>query len=327
MKQADFYKQVKGGLQCQLCPHFCILKSGETGICLSRKNIDGELFAINYDQVCSVSIDPMEKKPLYHFFPGSMIFSLGNNGCNLKCKFCQNWEISQQVIPTKTYSSHSILETVQSHKLRAVAFTYAEPLIWYEFIMETAILLKKNGIKTVLVTNGMINQPPLLKLLPWIDAMNVDIKSMQDSFYRNICEGFLKPVLKTAETAAKSCHLEMTNLIIPGLNDSDKEFEELGLFIANNLGRHTPLHLSRYFPCYQLDIPPTPVDTMQRAKQITSQYLDHVFLGNLGHEDSSTYCPKCRSILIKREGYRVLNLNLTEMGNCLSCDYPSHIMN
>ncbi len=319
--EALFYQvDDQGMVQCLLCPHFCRIPAGHVGRCHSRKNTNGKLYAINIGQVCAFHNDPIEKKPLYHFLPGSHALSLGNNGCNLRCTFCQNWEISQQTVPTQTMSPPEIVRLANQHRSQSIAFTYSEPIVWYEFVKDASICIHDSGLKSIMVTNGMINPEPLQELLPHIDAMNIDIKSMNPDFYRRLCGGYLEPVLEAAELASRSSHVEITYLIIPGENDSEQEFHQLGQFIRDHLGIQTPLHLSRYHPAYHLTNPATPVETLLSARKIAQEYLHFVYLGNVVSQDgSSTRCPKCRQLLIRRDGYRILERNISDDAACLNC--------
>lgn len=283
MQEALYYKPIdKENIQCQLCPHNCLITKGSAGFCRVRQNIEGKLYSLIYGKTTGVAVDPIEKKPLYHFHPREVILSLGTRGCNLACMFCQNWHISQN---PKAYleeiSSEEIVNEAARLRTCGIAYTYNEPFIWYEFVRDTAKLAKEKGLENVLVTNGYVNPEPLKKILPLISAMNIDLKAMDNDFYKNICKGSLTPVLDTIKVANKSCHIELTNLIIPTLNDSDEKIEALTEWIFDNTGAETPLHLSRYFPCYKLEIPPTPVETLKRAQSIARKKLKFVYLGNV----------------------------------------------
>lgn len=297
MKEALFYeKKDDNKVRCRLCPQLCLIEPGESGNCFIRKNIDGKLHAMEYGRVSSAHLDPIEKKPLYHFHPGSTIFSIGGLGCNLSCPWCQNWNIAQpkdsfpgvsveDVIEqfTEPLSSEQIVDIAKRYipsRNIGVAYTYNEPFTWYEYVKDTAVLVKEAGMKNVMVTNGYVLETPLRELLPYIDAMNIDVKGFNEPFYRKL-GGHLRPVLKTAELAKKYCHIEITNLIIPGLNDSREDFEGLVDWIANSLGKDTPLHFSRYFPSYRVATMPTPVETLHLAEEIAKEKLDYVYLGNL----------------------------------------------
>ncbi len=282
-KEASYYqKQKSGKVQCLLCPKNCIIACGSVGNCGVRKNIDGMLYSLVYGKTTGVAVDPIEKKPLYHFHPGEYILSLGTRGCNLGCIFCQNWQISQNPNANlKDITKEEIVSAALRQKTFGIAYTYNEPFIWYEFVRETAMLAKENGLENVLVTNGYVNPEPLEDLLPLIGAMNIDLKAMDDQFYRSTCKGTLDPVLDTIKRAKQSTHIELTNLIIPTLNDSDVQIEKLAEWVLNNTGADTPLHLSRYFPCYELNLPPTPIEKMIHVKAIAEKKLKYVYLGNV----------------------------------------------
>lgn len=286
MKEALYYRiQEKNQILCELCPRSCIIKPGARGFCRVRENRDGVLFSLNYGQVTALALDPIEKKPLYHFLPGSKILSVGTFGCNFHCGFCQNWQIAHQstageyVTPEKLASL--AVEMVPKGSI-GIAYTYSEPLMWYEYVLEAAQKVQEAGLKNVLVTNGYIQEEPFRSLLPYIDALNIDVKGFTEEFYQKVVKGKLAPVLKSAETAYREGkHLELTTLLIPGLNDSEKEIEALVNWISANLGTEVPVHFSRYFPQYQMDIPPTPIETMYRAREIAGKKLKHVYLGNV----------------------------------------------
>lgn len=328
MKEAEYYinlpQDTQTKVQCRLCPHNCIIKPAELGKCQARKNVDGKLYSLNYGIVSSISFDPVEKKPLYHFFPGKMILSIGSWGCNFKCGFCQNWNISQEGINEKyaeQVSSRNLLDSALRNKNNiGIAYTYNEPLINIEFIKETAKLFSETGLKNVLVTNGFINQKPLTDLLPFIDAANIDLKSFNADFYKNICDGKLNYVLQTIETMVKNNkHIEITTLIIPGYNDSRKEIEQIIDFIAS-LSKNIPLHFSRYYPQYKFDVPATSVKTMVEFYNLAKQKLSYVYLGNITDENyNSTFCPTCGKKLISRIGYDIYLKNLN-YNKCKYCD-------
>jgi len=266
-------------------------------------------------------LDPIEKKPLYHFYPGSMIFSVGTVGCNLHCGFCQNWQIAQRTdAVTAEVTPEYLVELAreQPHCI-GIAYTYAEPAIWYEYVYDTAKLAREAGLKNVLVTNGYLNPEPLVELVPWIDAVNLDVKAFSEEFYKQNCRGRLQPVLQTAEILVERCHLEITTLLIPGLNDSETELRELVAWIAS-LDRDIPLHFSRYTPQYQMKRPVTPLATLQRAREIALEKLNFVYLGNVWEDNSgsNTYCPACGRILIKRRGYHTFVQGI-KAGKCINC--------
>lgn len=294
-------------VHCLLCPQGCRIKDGGHGICRVRVNRGGTLFAASFARCTAYALDPMEKKPLYHFHPGATILSLGSLGCNLGCGFCQNWTISQADSPTVGVEPVQAVRAAQAERGRGcvgIAYTYSEPLVWYEYVLETARLARDVGLTNVLVTNGYINEAPLAELLPLVDAMNVDVKAFTDDFYRRHCLGRLEPVLRTVASAkASGCHVEVTNLLIPGENDSPREVDALVEWLAG-VGRDIPLHFSRYFPHHRFSAPPTPPETLRRAQGQARAKLDYVYLGNVwGDGGSDTFCPACGNALITRAGF------------------------
>lgn len=322
MKEALFYeKKENDKVQCFLCPHDCVISDDKTGICRVRINKGGTLYSAIYEEVTSISMDPIEKKPLYHFYPGSHILSIGTNGCNLRCSFCQNWSISQvENSGREKITSERLIVIAKKEKSIGIAYTYNEPFIWYEFVIETARTIKKNGLNNVLVTNGFINEKPLVELLPYIDAMNIDIKSIKDDFYKDVCKGRLNPVKRTIEISAKKCHIELTNLIIPGLNDTREEIQELVDWIAS-VDSEMPFHISKYFPQYRADNKETPEETLKMAEEIAKKKLKYVYIGNIyTSEGNVTFCPGCKKRLLVRRGYKVLKNEIKDM-KCKYCNY------
>lgn len=301
---ARYYRKTAGGrVVCELCPLGCSIAEGKLGKCLGRMNRGGALYAINYGQAASVALDPIEKKPLYHFYPGAAILSIGPNGCNMSCQFCQNWEISQTKVATQSVSPEQLIRLARNRDSVGLSYTYSEPLVWFEFLVDCAAKFKEANLKNVLVTNGYINREPLKELLPLVDAMNIDLKAMDASFYKKCCRAKLEPVLETIAAAKLSCHVEITNLIIPGLNDSPELIDKLIDFVSN-LGDDTPLHFSAYFPRYKFKIPPTPPDALKRAYMLARDRLKYVYIGNLYLPGASdTYCHACGAVLIVRRGY------------------------
>jgi pyruvate formate lyase activating enzyme len=314
-----------GKTQCLLCPFNCVLSEGKSSPCGGKANFGGRLFAVNYGLTTSLSMDPMEKKPLYHFLPGSSILSVGPNGCNLGCDFCQNYHVSQSPAPTTFISPEELATLAQAKGSAGVAYTYSEPLIWWEYVMDAAKAVKAAGMANVLVSNGYINPGPLDELLPWIDAMNLDIKSMDPLFYKKICKSALPPVLETARAASKAIHLEITNLLIPGLNDGEELIERLTDFIAG-LDDKIPLHFSRYFPAYKRSSPPTPAETLERAAVIASRKLKYVFVGNINLTRwNNSVCPGCGQTLIERNGYSAHRVEV-DGGRCRFCGMETGIV-
>lgn len=278
-----YYEKINYKIHCFLCPHHCVIEEGNLGKCNVRIHKNGELYTINYGEITSASLDPIEKKPLYYFKPHSQIFSIGSFGCNFSCDFCQNYSISQYKSKSDYVSKENLVKTAVNMKDNiGIAFTYNEPSILYEYVLDTSKLLKEKAPdkSVVLVTNGYINQEPLKNLLPYVDAMNIDLKSYSDKFYKNICGGNLKPVLETIETAAKSCHIEITTLLVSGENDNLDEIEEIAKFLSS-INRDIPLHLTRYFPRYKLNNPATNIDFMKKAQDTAKKYLNKVLLGNI----------------------------------------------
>ena len=308
MKEASYYTKLENNrVQCGLCPHRCRIPEGRHGFCITRENIGGRLIAANYCRPVSTAIDPIEKKPLFHFYPGSQIFSAGPNGCTFKCSFCQNCEISQEKLVTKEIQPEKFVQMIAQSGTIGIAYTYSEPTIWFETIMDIGLQVKRLGLKNVMVTNGYIEPSPLNDLLSIVDAMNIDIKSMSQDFYKRICKGRLPEVLRTCETVKKAgCHLEITHLLIPGENDDPKETESLADFIAAHLGKDTPLHISRYFPRYRMDHAPTSGALLERAWKIAHDRLDYVYVGNVASDDKEhTRCPQCGTLLVSRRGYDI----------------------
>ncbi|MDO8535830.1 MAG: AmmeMemoRadiSam system radical SAM enzyme [Candidatus Omnitrophota bacterium] len=283
MKEALYYEKIHNKrVQCHLCPYECLIPPEGKGACRVRQNVDGILYSLIYGKTSGLALDPIEKKPLYHYHPGEMILSLGTRGCNLHCDFCQNWHISQEVDgQMEDITSEEVIERAKELGSFGIAYTYNEPFIWYEFVLDTAKLARRSGLKNVLVTNGFVNIEPLKGILPYIDAMNIDLKGFDEDFYVKICKGRLKPVLDVIKISAKACHVELTNLIIPTLNDSESSIRKMVDWIYSNLGPEVPLHLSRYFPCYNMDLPPTPVETLKKAENIAKEKLKYVYIGNV----------------------------------------------
>jgi len=271
-------------VMCTLCPHYCVLLEGEISRCHSRINQGGTLMTTNYGNVASYAYDPIEKKPLNHFMPGTMIFSMGTTGCNLTCQFCQNHELVSYDGPCPHLTVDDVLTLATANESIGIAYTYNEPTVWYEFVLDVAEQAHKKGLKNVLVTNGYINPEPLLNLLPYIDALNIDLKSYTDHFYETICGATLAPVLKTIALADQSTHVEVTTLLIDTLNTSDEEISNLAKAIAQ-INPEIPLHLNRYFPAHQMTIPSTHIETLKRARDIAKQYLKNVHVGNCFIDD------------------------------------------
>jgi pyruvate formate lyase activating enzyme len=311
--------------QCDLCPKSCVIENGKSGDCRVRININGKLTASTYGYPCSVHVDPVEKKPLFHFYPGSSTFSLATAGCNLHCKNCQNWEISQanpEDVTAHWLPPARVAELTAENKCKSAAYTYTDPVVFYEYTLDSSVKVRERGLKNIIVTAGYINRKPLLELCKHTDAAHFDLKAYSDKFYRDVCDGELKPVLD-AITAAKEAGVwvEIINLVIPGMNDSDNDLKNLCKWIKENTGAGTPLHLSRFFPHYRMrNIPPTPQETLERARKIAAaEGLNFVYVGNITIGDAeNTRCPGCGKTIVKRLRYMILE-NLIKNGKCPFC--------
>lgn len=315
-------------LECDLCPKGCRLEENQRGDCRIRAHVGGKLITLVYGFPCALHIDPIEKKPLFHFYPGSKILSLATAGCNLHCKNCQNWQISQanpEDIPAYKLSPDQIVTLSRLENCANIAYTYSEPLTFYEYTFDTATLAKRFALKNVIVTAGYANREPLKKLYEVIDAANVDLKFFNDTMYKEITSATLSPVLEALILAREmNVWLEITHLVIPTLNDDLSEIEKLCRWIKSNLGEDVPLHFSRFHPHYLLkNLPPTPVDTLNRAHEIAKQVgLQYPYVGNVwGIDGENTYCPFDGKILIRRTGYTILENNVVD-GKCRFCKNP-----
>ena len=313
-------------VRCTICPKLCRVPPGFSGECRIRMNVGGALQAATYGRPCAVHVDPMEKKPLFHFFPGQQILSVGTAGCNLHCKNCQNADISQanpEDVQAFDLPPPALPALAARHGCRHVAYTYTEPLVSYEYTLDCAQAARAAGLRNVLVTAGYINPAPLRKLLAVIDAANVDIKAFSDPFYRDVCGATLEPVLRTVEMMkAAGTHVEITNLVVPTLNDSDDLFRKLCAWVAATIGAETPLHFSRFFPQFRMThLPPTPIGTLTRARDIArKEGLKHVYVGNAEVADGeTTTCASCGAALITRQRYVVKANRLTQGGACPDC--------
>jgi pyruvate formate lyase activating enzyme len=314
-------------LECTLCPHFCKLLPGKTGICGVRKNTGEKIELLTYGVLSGYSLDPVEKKPLYHFFPGYNILSIGSYGCNMRCDFCQNYTISQEIpegIVKETTPEILVKAALSADRNIGIAFTYNEPIIWFEFMSDVAGKAKKEGLYTVMVSNGFVNEEPLNEIIQFIDAFNIDLKAFNNQFYRDLTGSDIEPVKKSLINIAKSGkHLEITSLIIPGQNDQEKEMALQTEWIAGELGKGIPFHLSRYFPIFKRDDPATSQETLNRLYRVASEKLDHVYMGNMNSDTGqNTYCPNCGTTVTKRSGYQTKLQNLSEDGKCSVCDTP-----
>ena len=319
------FKESGNKLICQLCPHFCKLGEGKTGICGVRSSNGKEIELLTYGIISGIAVDPVEKKPLYHFYPGSSILSVGSYGCNMKCDFCQNYHISQNIFidDSKRTEPDTLIEKAKStHNNIGIAYTYNEPAIWFEFVRDVALQGRRVDLKNVMVTNGYIAPEPLNRYLDFIDAFNVDLKSFNPDFYKKLTGAELEPVKKALKQISVSeSHLEITTLIIPGLNDSTDEMERQAKWISEELGTDVPLHLSRYFPMYKRDNPPTSGEKLNELFHTASSFLKYVYIGNSSeHDAQDTHCPSCKKLVTRRRGYYIEHPG-TDDGRCSGCGY------
>ena len=327
-KEASFWKKIEDKkVQCSLCSHNCKISEDKLGICGVRKNEQGKLYSLIYGSASSLAADPIEKKPLYHFHPGTNAFSMGTVGCNFKCSHCQNYGISTADPDSyfmKEITPEDVVKLAKRYGCQGVSYTYNEPTIWHEFCYDSAKLVKKAGLYTCYVTNGYISEEPLKELSSCLDAMNIDVKAFTDSFYKKICKARLEPVLNTCELAkALGIHIELTYLVIPTYNDSTNEIKEFCKWVVEKLDKNVPVHFSRFHPDYNMNnIPMTPMETLQKIYDTAKQTgILYPYLGNVIHGDyENTICPNCGNICIKRIGYSINQDGLKKV-KCTKCDY------
>ncbi len=327
-REAMYYTTTPRGLKCLRCPNECTIKEGELGDCHNHLSYNGKLYTIAYGNPCAVHIDPIEKKPLMHFLPESSAFSIATAGCNLACLNCQNWSISQKS-PRETRNfdlmPDKVVEAAIKNNCESIAYTYSEPITFYEYTYDTAILARNAGIKNVMVSAGYINEEPMRKLARVIDAANIDLKSFKDSIYLKLNAGKLEPVLRTLKILnEEGVWLEITNLIIPGWTDDFDMIKEMCDWLYKNGFDDNPLHFSRFQPLYKLtQLPPTPLSTLTKAREIALDAgIKYVYIGNIpGTEAENTFCPDCNKILMKRRGYRILSNHIIN-GKCEYCSEP-----
>jgi pyruvate formate lyase activating enzyme len=326
MKEARLYEKLdKERVRCILCSHYCVIAPGKLGVCNVRQNVDGKLYTLVYDRTISQNIDPVEKKPLYHFYPGSKSYSIATPGCNFRCRWCQNWEISQMprekhFIAGQEAPPEHIVAKAQRSGCRSIAYTYTEPTIFFEYAFDTAHLAHEAGIANIFVTNGYMTADMLKLLQPYLDGANVDLKAFRKKTYQRLVGAGLEPVLESLKTMkALGIWLEVTTLVIPGVNDETDELRDIAQFISQELGLETPWHISRFHPGYKMaDYSPTPVKTLQKAQEIGHEEgLRYVYQGNVAGE-SNTYCHICGQLLIQRRGYWIIADNIRD-SRCLSC--------
>jgi len=327
MKEAMLYSPLEEGkVRCYLCNHHCTISPSKRGICGVRENREGKLYTLVFGRAISLNVDPIEKKPIFHLYPGSTSFSIATVGCNFRCLQCQNHEISQMPadqgrIDGSTVAPSKIVSLAKENRCQSISYTYTEPTIYFEYAYETAALASKGGIKNIFVTNGYMTEEALKTIQPYLDAANVDLKSFQEKFYKEICGSRLKPVLENLKLMKEmGIWVEITTLVIPTLNDSDKEFEEIAQFIVS-LGPEVPWHISAFYPTYKmLNLPRTPASLLHRAREIGIKAgLRYVYCGNIpGEEGEDTFCPQCGRKVIERVGFRVVKNDVVK-GECLHC--------
>lgn len=324
--EARHYEKLpQNKIRCKLCPHECAVADAERGTCGVRENAGGKYYTLVYSRVCSAHVDPVEKKPLFHFKPGTKAFSIATPGCNFDCRYCQNWQISQfrpEQVDCVTLTPEQAVAVSRQESAGAIAFTYSEPVVFYEYASDVAAAARKAGLKSVMITNGYIRTDPLKELIPKLDAIKVDFKGFSENFYSRICGGKLKPVLEALTTIAKSgLWLELVMLVVPTLNDSAQENADMFRWVRDNLGPLVPVHLTRFHPTYRLpNLPPTPLQTLDRLYASARQAgLKYVYLGNVaGHPSESTSCHQCGGLLIRRVGFQVVANNMSG-GRCPLC--------
>lgn len=327
-KEGMFYIITPRGVKCQICPNYCTIREGDSGTCRSRMNINGKLISIAYGNPCSVHIDPIEKKPLFHFLPGSKAYSIATAGCNLACLNCQNWEISQ-VSPRETRNYDlmpvKVVDEAIRNKCASIAYTYSEPITFYEYTYDTSKIARAKGIKNILVSAGYINEAPLRELAKYIDAANIDLKSFSNEIYARLNGGSLEPVLNTLKILKElKVWLEITNLVVPNWTDNLSMIEQMCKWLVLNGFSDTPLHFSRFHPQYKLtQLPSTPVNTLIKAREIALKAgLKYVYIGNVpGTEAENTFCPNCGKTVIERKGFSIINTNITS-SKCKFCNSP-----
>ncbi len=324
-KEAILYDKIGKALNCKVCERRCLISAEKKGFCEMRENIGGKLFTLNYASASSVAVDPIEKKPLFHFYPGSTVLSLGSVGCNFRCKHCQNWNISQATMEDMALREilpEDAVNLAKDYDCKSIAWTYNEPTMWLEYTIDSAILAKKKGIKTVYVTNGYMTNEALDAVGPYLDAANVDLKGMSEKFYKELCDARMQPVLDNIISMHdKKIHLEITNLMIPSYNDSEENIKALVNFMVDEVSVEVPLHFTRFFPYYKLkDLPPTTISDLEKAYKIAKEAgMKYVYIGNVpSRNGENTYCYNCGELLVDRKGYQINENNLKDR-KCPKC--------
>jgi pyruvate formate lyase activating enzyme len=328
IKGVSAHRHERADVKCQLCAQTCLIRPGERGKCRARINVKGELRSLVYGRPISVHVDPIEKKPFYHFLPGSKSFSLSTAGCPLRCKFCQNWELSQakpEDFEVPYRSPDQMVSLASSSGSPVIAYTYNEPTVFTEYLTDIARRGRPKGLRSVMVSCGFMNEAPLTEMCQTLDAIKIDLKGFSEDFYRHVSGAQLKPVLRSIKQIRKSkTHLEIVNLVVPTLNDSDIWLKEMVSWIAGELGPDVPIHFTRFHPDYQLtNLPPTPVSTLERARAVAIDAgIHYPYVGNVpGHAGNHTYCPKCHKIVVKREGFVLEEMHIAK-GRCTYCQQP-----
>ncbi len=325
-REAILYEKLGKSINCKVCERRCLISNGKKGFCDMRENVEGKLYTLNYAAASSVAVDPIEKKPLFHFYPGSTVLSLGSVGCNFRCKHCQNWNISQaelEDISLREILPKDAVKLARDYNCKSIAWTYNEPTMWLEYTIDSAKLARKDNIKTIYVTNGYMTEESLDLIGPYLDAANVDLKGMSEQFYKELCDARMQPVLDSIKRIyEKKIHLEITNLMIPGYNDSEENIKALVNFMVNELGVDVPLHFTRFFPYYELkDVPPTAVADLEKAyKTAKDAGMKYVYIGNVpSGTGENTYCHSCGELLIERNGYQIMADSLKKDKKCPEC--------
>jgi len=316
--EAKYYKKLEHKeIECELCPRECMVGDRERGYCGCRENQNGTYYTLVHSYPCSAHVDPIEKKPFFHFLPGTKAFSIATAGCNINCKFCQNWEISQvrpEQVKTYYLPPEDVVSYAQESGSRSIAYTYSEPIVFYEYMLDCAIAGRKRGVKSVVITAGYINHDPWLELIREVDAIKVDFKAFTEKYYQDICQGKLKPVMDAlVDLAQSNIWYEIVYLVVPTLNDDFNDIRRMCKWMVQELGKDVPLHFTRFHPMYLLkNLPPTPVSTLEGAREIAlEEGMSFVYVGNVpGHKGEHTYCPDCKQVLIERVGYRIIQMNL-----------------
>ena len=329
LKEAGYYEKLPNRkIKCVLCPRECVIDDQETGYCGVRENYDGKYYTLVYGRECSAHIDPIEKKPLFHFLPSSNAFSIATVGCNVLCKFCQNWQISQarpDQVDSIDLLPDKLAEIASLRECKSIAYTYTEPVVFTEYMYDCAEAAHKKNLKNAMISNGYIQAKPMNDLCNILDAVKIDLKGYTEKFYKKFVDAHLQPVLDTLVLLKKNnIWFEIVYLVIPTLNDTTKELQEMSKWIVNELGRDVPIHFSRFYPQYRLkNLPPTPVSTLEKARNIALEAgLQYVYLGNVpGHEGENTFCPDCKKIVIKRIGYRIIKNDVAVNGICKKCGF------